>query len=486
MSQQFLLSLKKDISCIESDETDRLILQSLTHALTFKQVQSGLKTALRTLADGGATLAELSQMVQQDDGNFPALQFYTYLQRFTHCGWLCHSALAEGLPIAIAIPITSDYQFPYTEVVVESRYILSRFAYCHSVEGQLVLESPLSQSQVLLLNWQGAVLVTQLARPQSCHDILAAVPGISLKTVQQFVSLLLGAQMLSEVGEDSTIQEQANTTLAQWEFHDLLFHSCSRQGRHANPFGRTYRFLGKIEPLPAIKPRMSEEAISLYKPDLEILKTTEVSLTQILETRKSIREYGETPIAAQKLGEFLYRCARVKHLKQEEHGEITRRPYPGGGALYELELYPIVNRCEGISSGLYHYDPLAHQLCRISDRTETVDALLKNAWQSMGQQGIPQVLIVIAARFQRMAWKYESMAYAAMLKNVGVLYQTMYLVATAMELAPCGLGGGNSDLFAKAAGCDYYSETSIGEFALGSRLQALLLPDYESTITPRG
>jgi oxazoline/thiazoline dehydrogenase len=474
MSQQLHLTFKKDVSLIEPEETEQLVLQSSNRSLTFKQAQSGLKTALKTLASDGATLAELSQMVQQDDGNFLALRLYAYLQKFTHCGWLCHSVLAEGKAIAIAIPITSDYQFPYTEVTVESKYVLSRFAYCHQVDGQLVLESPLSQAQILLLDWRGAALVMQLARPQNCSEMMTGVPGIDLETVRQFVSLLLSAQMLSEVREDGTIQERANATLAQWEFHDLLFHTRSRLGRHANPFGGTYRFSGTIEPLPALKPRMSEEAIALYKPDLEMLKTTESSFTQVLEARKSIREYGETPITAQQLGEFLYRVARVKRLLQTEQGELAMRPYPSGGSLYELELYPVINICQGISSGLYHYDPLIHQLCRISDRTETVETLLNDAWGAMGQQGMPQVLIVIAARFQRLAWKYESMAYAAMLKNVGVLYQTMYLVATAMELAPCGLGGGNSDLFAKATGCDYYAETSVGEFALGSQPPALI------------
>ena len=61
------------------------------------------------------------------------------------------------------------------------------------------------------------------------------------------------------------------------------------------------------------------------------------------------------------------------------------------------------------------------------------------------------------------------MAYAVTLKNAGALYQQMYLVATAMNLAPCGLGGGDSDLFAEAAGLDYYAETSVGEFLLSSR-----------------
>jgi oxazoline/thiazoline dehydrogenase len=85
------------------------------------------------------------------------------------------------------------------------------------------------------------------------------------------------------------------------------------------------------------------------------------------------------------------------------------------------------------------------------------------------ERGTPQVLIILAARFQRVTWKYSAMAYATVLKNVGVLYQTMYLVATAMGLAPCALGGGDSDIFAAATGGDYYAETSVGEFLLGSK-----------------
>lgn len=58
--------------------------------------------------------------------------------------------------------------------------------------------------------------------------------------------------------------------------------------------------------------------------------------------------------------------------------------------------------------------------------------------------------------------------WAASLKNTGVLYQTMYLVGTAMNLAPCALGNGNAELFSKAVGTDYFEESSIGEFMLGT------------------
>lgn len=81
----------------------------------------------------------------------------------------------------------------------------------------------------------------------------------------------------------------------------------------------------------------------------------------------------------------------------------------------------------------------------------------------------PGILFLVTARFQRTAWKYESIAYSILLKDPGALYQTLYLVATAMGLAPCAIGAGDSDLFARAAGLDYYVETSLGEFLLGSR-----------------
>jgi len=462
-----ILTFNDDVS-LTQNEDEQIVLASLHHKLTFKAVQPGLKKALFALANNGATLEEMNNWLQQDRGEFIILKFYQYLQKFTRFGWLCHSVVTKGCLIATAKPMTTDCQFLLATAVAHNQYVLSKFAYVHQVNGQMILESPLSKMVIHLLSWQAIAIVGLLANPCSCREIATQIQGIELDTIQQFISLLLSTQMLSEVAEDGAISEQTDIILAQWEFHDLLFHSRSRSGRHANPVGGTYRFLGQSAPLPALKPRTGDKSITLYKPDLENLKTSDIPFTQVLESRKSIREHGEMPITAQQLGEFLYRCARIRNLLQTEKGELLSRPYPSGGAMYELELYPVVNRCQDILPGLYYYQPQAHELCCISSETEAVEALLKGASMAMGKQEIPQVLIVITARFQRLAWKYESIAYALMLKHVGALYQTMYLVATAMNLAPCGIGTGDSDLFAKAAGCNYYAETSVGEFVLGS------------------
>jgi SagB-type dehydrogenase family enzyme len=196
-----------------------------------------------------------------------------------------------------------------------------------------------------------------------------------------------------------------------------------------------------------------------------------------LENRKSIRAFGEQAVTAQQLGEFLYRKARVREVIEADLGkglyyQSRNRPYPSGGATYDLELYLTINTGTEIPSGIYHYDALDHQLLMLTERNAYVEALLRGAQRAASLPCLPPILIVLASRFQRLSWKYRSIAYATTLKNVGVLYQTMYLVATAMGLAPCALGSGNSALFAQAIGTNYFVESSVGEFVLGSRSEA--------------
>ena len=110
-----------------------------------------------------------------------------------------------------------------------------------------------------------------------------------------------------------------------------------------------------------------------------------------------------------------------------------------------------VDRAADIEPGLYHYDAAGHALVRISGRTSAVSSLLAEARTGAG--GIPetQALVIVTARFARVTWKYASIAYALILRDTGVLYQTLYLAATDLGLAPCALGAGDGALFAEAS-----------------------------------
>src|SRR5262245_14578191 len=105
--------------------------------------------------------------------------------------------------------------------------------------------------------------------------------------------------------------------------------------------------------------------------------------------------------------------------------------------------------------------------CRSACARPNSNALLRGAAFAMGTQAAPQVLFTIAARFGRVSWKYSSIAYALILKDVGALMQTFYLMATDIGLGACAIGIANIGLFAKMPGIDFHVEGAVGQFAIG-------------------
>ncbi len=468
ISESFVLSFRVGITLI--DEPDgNILLRSDDAEIRFEQPVSYFRSILWTLFSEGAREGELLDSVSMYGSIADLAKLAYHVRRLAQNGMLSHTIVWCGNRLATLVPLASSYQDMVDEPAPKARYVVSRFAYVHKEGEELVLESPLSAARVVLYDGRLMGLLNTLAKACSLEELSSASPFAHSITVL-FVRMLLRCRVLSAVDDNGNV-EQESPTLAQWEFHDLLFHTRSRLGRHLNPYGATFRFRGKINPLPAVNTSPSGDVVPLYRPDIRALRENDVPFTQVLEGRRSIRKYGERPITVDELGEFFYRTARLRAISEAspQGYERSDRPYPSGGACYELELYVVANACERLVPGLYHYCPKRHQLSKIAAKTRELETLLNMAYYAADEQGVPQVLIILTARFQRVSWKYNAMAYALVLKDVGVLYQTMYLVATAMGLAPCALGGGDSDLFAAVAGTNYYAETSVGEFILGSK-----------------
>jgi SagB-type dehydrogenase family enzyme len=421
--------------------------------------------ALAALA-GGAEEEALADLVA---GRAPGglARFYYELDRLDRAGVLCRSVGQEGALLATLEP---HFPCPRRQASPDRPYLLSRFALVRREGEGLVLECPLGRARVLLHQGRAAALLEGLARPRSPAEVARQVPGLEDRTATELVGLLLAA---GAAGEPGAMPEDASPALAGWEPHDLFMHVRSRRGRHRYPLGATWPGAAQPPP-PALEPAPPGPGLALVRPDLERALLQDPPLAWVLEARRSRRDYGAEPMSVEQLGEFLYRVGRVRGRRTAAVPsspwtlEAALRPYPGGGALYELEIYPVVGQCRGLAPGLYRYHPEEHRLYELRGPGPQVEELLAGAAAATGQPLRPQVLLVLAARFPRLAYKYASIAYATVLKDVGVLYQTMYLTATAMGLAACALGSGDSDLFARAAGTDYYSQTSVGEFLLGS------------------
>jgi SagB-type dehydrogenase family enzyme len=415
---------------------------------TLRPVHDGLRRDLRRLVAGPVPLADLG-----DPG------FRTFLDRAGRL--FVRTVTVDGAELVRLEPTAREISAEPVPVDGAARVRLSRFAFCRSRDGVLVLESPLATVRCVLLHRRARELVTELGAVHAAADL--AEPDL--------LGVLVGARLVEVAGPDGEFASDAEPRLRQWDFHDLLFHSRARVGRYDDPIGGVYPYVGEIEALPSVKPPPDGPSIALDRPTLDDVTADDPGLTVALEGRRTFRQYGPEPMTARQLGEFLYRVARVRVHRVDADGpsaDIVGKPYPTGGSSYELELYVTVRRCAGLDPAIYYYDPVGHRLIRVNDDAAIRSRMLAVAVNATGGEAEPDVLITMTSRFPRVAWKYKGIAYATTLRHTGVLYQTMYLVATAMRLAPCGIGIGDADLSARAFGLDYLSESSVGDFLLGS------------------
>jgi SagB-type dehydrogenase family enzyme len=142
-----------------------------------------------------------------------------------------------------------------------------------------------------------------------------------------------------------------------------------------------------------------------------------------------------------------------------------RRTVPSGGALYPLELYPVVLTVEDVEPGVYHYDPFAH---RLADLARDV-ALLERALVDPDLLARTSVAVVITAVFWRSRFKYGQRAYRFALLEVGHVAQNLLLAAAALELEALPLGGFYDRRLEDAIGIDGVDESALYLLLIGGK-----------------
>ena len=410
--------------------------------VVFRALPPRTLSALRRLDGEGAAEDELIAGVGDGDGARHRL--LRCLDRLDRRGLLLRSARAGGVLLATLTPPPGGWAFAARPVAPGRRYLLSRFAAVRRDGCSLAVDSPRAGARVVLHDARAAALIGTLAEPGTVAELTGRVGSLPAGAVADVLALLLNGDALDHPPDGGAPPSEDETpALRTGEFHDLLFHAGWRRAP-GGPRG--------AGPVPAAGPASAPAAFfDLPRPDVDHIRRHDPPLGRVQAARRSTREYGADPLTVRQLGEFLDRTARA--------GE----PFPG--APQPLEIFPVVDDCAGLDAGLYRYDRRRHRLARLCGRTADVERLLADAAASAGlaESGVQALLVLAAGRTAPAPYPY-----ALLLQQVGALFQTMYLVATAMGLAPCALGCGDSDAFARAAGADYYAEPSVGEFLLGS------------------
>ena len=376
MIESLCVSYKPEVR-VREENKDEMVLESKRSRLPLLNLSPGLKIALKMLmSPGAASESELYDIAQQKDHDLiSGCRLIYYLLLLRRAGFLEYSLKSRSKVLA-TVEYLDDRPIPPKTILTNKRLVFSRFAYVCKRDDQAVLESPLCQARIVVKDAECLDAIFLLMRPGSLQELFAGKRSRLREELQPFVQLLHALSFVLGV------EEEEEDRFRCWEFHDLIFHTRARDWRRG-PVGGTFRFGCKPRPVPATDAPTSIESIKLYRPNLESLILNDRPFTEVLERRKSLRGDSGRVISVDQLGEFLYRVARVRWPKslagKGEASSLIDRPYPNAGARYELELYTLVERCKGLSAGLYHYRPDSHELSRLRGGTAYLQQMIQDA-----------------------------------------------------------------------------------------------------------
>jgi SagB-type dehydrogenase family enzyme len=451
---QTKFAFRSGVTCVTTPAGAVLLNPPRNQKLT--QLRPGQLRALKALNLGPATISQLAGSAQPVPGEVAEL-----IDELAAGGWLSLTVRDDEEDRYTIVPFGRPPPRPGRPA---GSLVLSKFAVLHRDSEGFLLEHPLAWCDVRIHDPRLLVL---LAAPDT-----DGVESPCASTAHFLDDLHWSGILVSSGDEDHTFEDLS------WSAPDLWFHRRSTLGERTvtwEHFGPTKWARGTFPQPPARRPDYPATPIALPVPDLTAKREQDPTLTAVLEDRVSTRTFDDAnPITVAQLGEVLYRTARTRGVQPVGAGEeLLSRPYPSGGGIYELELYPVVRNVAGLEPGMYHYDSFDHALRPVAAAdARAVSGLIKPAAATLTGGAEPQVLVVMAARGGRIMWTYEQIGYATILKNVGVLMQTIYLAATAMGLGACAQGFGDTAAFVAATGVDERQECSVGSIILGSRAEA--------------
>ena len=176
--------------------------------------------------------------------------------------------------------------------------------------------------------------IRRLRPPSPCCRHRSQSNGSAGRTVfpgVELLALLVDCQILFKVdaaGDSGLRPAEGDDDLVLWDFHDLLFHTRSTEGRHANPLGGVYPYAGVMPPLPAVRPRWPGKKIDLRK--LSAAHSQAISpVAKLLRERHSTRSFDDQTTDHARRACAVSRRHRARPVAMEQPARPRRRRSDG-------------------------------------------------------------------------------------------------------------------------------------------------------------
>jgi SagB-type dehydrogenase family enzyme len=177
--------------------------------------------------------------------------------------------------------------------------------------------------------------------------------------------------------------------------------------------GESGREKGMPKPDFERNPEGEHAKVALPSPEASAFPTIDVA--EAIEKRMSVREYSPNPMSINELSLLLW-C--TQGIKRVIPNIVALRNVPSAGARNAFETFLLINRVEGLKSGLYKYVALTHELLRLDEGAYLGDAFalacddqdhVKNSGATFIWTAVPD----------RMTWSYADRGYRYLFLDAG-------------------------------------------------------------------
>ncbi len=309
-------------------------------------------------------------------------------------------------------------------------------------------------------------------KPRAMPELLAQYPESLIR------GLLASGLLLSDEAEHASWRERdqvardvawwppAAIAMAQGRWRDTDIGERNERGLMMSSQDMVDAF--GVAPEPEYRRTENTASIALSKPK-------KTAFNELLAKRKTCRNFDpDTFITSEDLATMLHRVWGALGTLELAPGAVAvKKNSPAGGGLHATEAYVLVQRAEGLAPGIYHYLSMRHALepLQLSTQAEMRQLMYHCVAGQEWFQDVP-VMVVMAARFDRLFWKYRrhTKAWRVVHLDVGHLSQTMYLSAADLGLGAFVTAAINDHVIEQALGLQTLKEGAIAIVGFGPRL----------------
>jgi SagB-type dehydrogenase family enzyme len=128
----------------------------------------------------------------------------------------------------------------------------------------------------------------------------------------------------------------------------------------------------------------------------------------------------------------------ITHMSKKGFKFGSLRAYPSAGARYPLEIYVVILRSNDLKKGIYHYHVRTNSIEYMWDIDKK--SLVK-CFSSQSFIKNSSAIIIISGVMNRVTMKYSDRGYRFALIEAGHAAQNLSLIAEALKLKCCSIGG---------------------------------------------